>query len=129
MSSQSVCTILVAVPNAALRSALCVLLEVEIGACDVETVADAETFLARAGQKPFALVLLDWRLPGMRPAPLLRVIRHMRPEVKVLVLSERAEDGIGARRIGADGFALKSEPPDRLIALIRELIAHVETSA
>jgi DNA-binding response OmpR family regulator len=104
------------------------LLEAEIVECDVETVADAETLLVRVGQKPFALVLLDWRLPGMRPVSLLRVVRQLRPGVKVVILGGRAKDDIGARSIGADGFALKTEPADKLIALIRNLTTGVGTA-
>lgn len=128
MSSQLTYTILVAVSNAALRRALRLLLEAEIVECDVETVADAETLLVRVGQKPFALVLLDWRLPGMRPVSLLRVVRQLRLGVKVVILGGRAKDDIGARSIGADGFALKTEPADKLIALIRNLTTGVGTA-
>ena len=104
-----------------------VLLEAAIGECVVETVADAETLLVRAGQNYPALVLLDWRLPGMRPVSLLRAMRHLRPRTQVVILSERPEDSVRARSIGADGFALKTEPPDKLVTLIRTLISGVAT--
>jgi DNA-binding NarL/FixJ family response regulator len=114
--------IIIAASNTAMRDALRMLLEVESVECVIETAADAETLLIQIGQTYPTLVLLDWRLPGMRPVPLLRVVRELRPSVKVVVLGERSEDNVGARN-GADGFALKTEPPDKLVTLIRAFLS------
>lgn len=118
---------IVAVSNAPLRNALRMLLQAEIVECVVETVADAENLLIQIGQSYPTLLLLDWRLPGMRPVSLLRVMHKLRPNMKVVILGERAEDNVRARSIGADGFALKTEPPGKLVTLIRDLIFDVAT--
>jgi DNA-binding NarL/FixJ family response regulator len=66
------------------------------------------------------LILLDWRLPKMRPAGLLAKLREACPNVTVIVLSGRPEAQQAALDAGADGFVGKYELPEKLLAAIRQ---------
>jgi DNA-binding NarL/FixJ family response regulator len=127
-SSTPLIIIIIAASNASMRDALRLLLEAEIDGSIIETAADAEALLVLVQQTSPALLLIDWRLPGMRPIRLLNTIYTLHPRVKVIILSERSDDRSRARHAGANGFALKTEPPDRLLSLVRMMLTNVMLS-
>ena len=69
------------------------------------------------------LVLLDWELPGMPPEELLRVIRQLCPHLWIVFMSGKNELRQAALHAGADIFAYKADPPEKLLGVIRELAA------
>jgi DNA-binding NarL/FixJ family response regulator len=69
------------------------------------------------------LVLLDWELPGMPVQELLTVIRHACPHLWIVFMSGKDELRQAAFQAGADVFAYKADPPEKLLGLIRELMA------
>ena len=69
------------------------------------------------------LVLLDWELPGMPAQELLTVIRQACPHLRVVFMSGKDEIRQMALQAGADVFAYKADPPEKLLRLIRELVA------
>jgi DNA-binding NarL/FixJ family response regulator len=69
------------------------------------------------------LVLLDWELPGMPAQELLTVIRQACPHLRVVFMSGKDELRQMALQAGADVFAYKADPPEKLLRLIRELVA------
>ena len=76
------------------------------------------------------LVLLDWELPLMHAEELLTVIRLACPHLWVVVLSGKDELRPVALQSGADIFAYKADPPERLLESIRGLVAvHGETKS
>ena len=66
------------------------------------------------------LVLLDWELPGESALDTLSNLRTMYPALRVIALSGRSEARQAALRAGVDAFVSKSDPPERLLAAIRE---------
>jgi len=69
------------------------------------------------------LVLLDWELPGMPAQELLTEIRRSCPYMRVIYMSGRDELRQMALQAGADVFAYKADPPEKLLGLIRGLMA------
>ena len=69
------------------------------------------------------LVLLDWELPGMPAQELLAVIRQACPRLWVIFMSGKVELRQMALQSGADVFAYKADPPEKLLGLIRGLVA------
>jgi DNA-binding NarL/FixJ family response regulator len=67
------------------------------------------------------LVLLDWELPGMPAQELLTVIRRTCPHLWIVFMSGKDELRQAAFQAGADVFAFKADPPEKLLGLIREL--------
>ena len=68
------------------------------------------------------LVLLDWELPGMPAQELLSTIRRSCPQLWVVFMSGRDELRQSAMQAGADIFAYKADPPEKLLGLIRGLV-------
>ena len=75
--------------------------------------------------EPYDLVILDLNLPGMDGLELLRRIRSERPELRVLILSARAQlsDKVAGLDLGADDYLTKpfalEELEARVCALLR----------
>lgn len=69
------------------------------------------------------LVLLDWELPGMSAEELLAQIRRQCPCLGVVFMSGKIELRSIALLAGADIFAYKADPPEKLLEQIRGFIA------
>ncbi len=71
------------------------------------------------------LVILDLVLPGRDGCSIARELRQRRPEIKVFTLTscDAAQDLIDALTAGVQGYALKSEPIEAVIAGIRRVRA------
>jgi DNA-binding NarL/FixJ family response regulator len=102
------------------RFALRVLLERQAGVVIVGEAVNAADLLSQARAKRPDLVLLDWELPGLSSAGSLPSLRKICPEMVVIALSGHAEARQGALGAGADAFASKVDPPERLLAKIHE---------
>jgi DNA-binding NarL/FixJ family response regulator len=93
---------------------------------DVEVVGSygsgAEALDAVARSVP-DLVLLDLQMPRMSGLEVLARIRSMAAPPHVIVLTAHGEDDLvlGAVRGGADGYVLKSAPPEELLTAIRSV--------
>jgi DNA-binding NarL/FixJ family response regulator len=75
-----------------------------------------------AEQRPDAIVM-DIRMPGMDGLEATRRIKSQWPEVRVIVLTVRAEYEDEALAAGADAFLVKGGPPEAL----REAICNTST--
>ena len=98
-----------------------VLLEQQPGWRVAGEAVDAQTLLDQVGCGCPDLVLVDGELPGMPAQELLAMIRLGCPSVRVILMSGRDELRQAAVQAGADLFAYKADPPERLLWLIREL--------
>ena len=103
------------------RSALRLLLTQNSAFVVVGEAADATGLLLAVAQKKPALILLDWELPGLPPAYLLRLLRGERAAMRILALSSRPEVRATALAAGADGFINKTDPPEKVFAEIEKV--------
>jgi DNA-binding NarL/FixJ family response regulator len=69
------------------------------------------------------VVLIDVRMPEMDGLEATRLIKANWPQVKVIVLSMYTEYEAAAMAAGADAFVSKGEPPEKLRALLADVIA------
>lgn len=78
----------------------------------------------------FDLLILDLNLPGMDGLDLLRAVRVEHPELRVLILSARAElsDRVAGLDLGADDYLTKPFGTDELLARVRTAIRHTRTA-
>jgi DNA-binding NarL/FixJ family response regulator len=113
--------ILLADQQPKVRFALRVLLERQPDVVVVGEAVNADDLLSQARAKRPDLILLDWELPGLCSKNSLPSLREICPEMAVIALSGRAEARQGALGAGADAFASKVDPPERLLAKIHEL--------
>lgn len=91
---------------------------------DMEVAAEAasgDDLLALVREQDFDVVLLDIAMPGKNGIDCLRVIRQVKPDLHVLVLSgyPEAHYAVNLLRSGANGFISKNAPPEELIRAIR----------
>jgi DNA-binding NarL/FixJ family response regulator len=85
-------------------------------------VDDAQALLDAVRRGCPDLVLLDWELPGIPAEELLALIRQHCPRLAVVLMSGKLELRSMALLAGADIFAYKADPPERLLEQIREFI-------
>ncbi len=99
-----------------------------------ETFTDPLAALARAREQNFALVISDFRMPGMNGAQLLTALRECQPDCRRIILSAHADfegltQAINAARISQ--FLSKPWNEPELLAVVHEQLAehrrHVET--
>lgn len=94
---------------------------------DLEVVAEAQDGLQAMRvirEEAPDLVLLDIRMPKMDGTSILREIKRISPETKVLVLTMHEDEGciLGAFKNGVNGYSLKTLPCDELINAIRTVL-------
>lgn len=110
--------ILIADKNRDSRSALALLLETRLGANIVGEAPTMEALLEQAAVTHPDIVLLDWELPGIPEADRIVIVRSVAPGVRVVVISARPESA--ALAVGADAFVNKTDPPERILAVLKE---------
>ncbi|NWG17064.1 MAG: response regulator transcription factor [Chloroflexi bacterium] len=112
--------VLVADDQADVRYALRTLLQLA-GELQVEVVgevADAGSLLNAIESLRPDVLLLDWKLPGLRAVAYLRMCY---PNLRIIVLSVRAEARQAALDAGADAFVFKGDPVERLVEAIQQV--------
>jgi DNA-binding NarL/FixJ family response regulator len=115
--------ILIGDAQSRVRFGLHVLLEEQPGWRVAGEAVDAQALLDRIRCGCPDLILLDWELPGMPAEELLAMIRRACLDLRVIFMSGKDELREAALRAGADVFAYKADPPEKLLRLIRELTA------
>jgi DNA-binding NarL/FixJ family response regulator len=103
------------------RFAVQVLLARQPGLQVVGEAGDAEGLLAQVLDHVPDVVLLDRRLRGMATADLVQALRRETANIRVIILGDRPEMRKDAFEAGGDAFVAKVDPPERLLAAIREV--------
>ena len=104
------------------RFGLRLLLEQQPGWRVAGEAEDAQVLLEHVRCGCPDLLLLDWELPGMPAQELLAVVRQACPHLRVVFMSGKDELRQMALQAGADIFACKADPPEKLLGLIRGLV-------
>ena len=94
-------------------------LEVAVAANGVQALAA----LAAAAERPFDLVLMDWRMPGMNGDEVTRHLRRdsrIAPATKVVMVTAYGREDVFrlAQQAGVDGFLIKPVSPSTLLDAI-----------
>jgi DNA-binding NarL/FixJ family response regulator len=99
------------------------------GMADVEVLEAASLEQAvRTTDEPPALVLLDIQLQGVNGLEGLGLLQQRWPQVPVVMLSSIATPDTIAQALarGAAAFVSKGDTPDKIIAVIRHTLAHLQ---
>jgi DNA-binding NarL/FixJ family response regulator len=112
--------ILVADAQPKVRFALKVLLEHQSELEVVGETGSAMELLDMLDEKAPDVLLVGWELPGLAANGSVTAFQAVRPEIIVVALSAIPEARKCALESGADFFVSKSDPPERLLAALRE---------
>jgi DNA-binding NtrC family response regulator len=87
---------------------------------DVDTADSGESALVMARLRDYDVVILDLRMPGKDGMEVLRDLRQLRPETKVVVLTAHGsvEAAVEAIKLGAADFVQKPILPQELRAIV-----------
>jgi DNA-binding NtrC family response regulator len=108
--------------EAEIRESLETLLELE--GFEVESAATGEEGLAKLGDRPFELVLLDLALPDRNGIDVLAEIRVADPQLAVIMITAygTVENAVQAMQTGAANFIQKPWDNEKLLADVRAAI-------
>jgi DNA-binding NtrC family response regulator len=128
-SSSSAGAVLIIDDEAAIRESLETLLELE--GYSVESAATADQGLARIGERPFDLVLLDLALPDRNGLDLLADLHVHDPQLSVIMITAygTVENAVKAMQAGATNFVQKPWDNEKLLADVRIAVGRHRTEA
>ncbi len=91
---------------------------------DLVEAQDGDQALQISDARRPALVLLDWRMPRLSGADVLRALKERHPDVPVIVLTAEPEAKVRtqAETLGADVFMTKPFSPLQLLATVERLL-------
>ncbi len=89
---------------------------------DVSGAESGEKALELLDEKPFDVVILDVKMPGMDGVETLREMKRKRPLMEVIMLTAHAsvESGIEGMKLGAFDYIMKPADIDELMDKMRQ---------
>lgn len=117
--------ILVADDHELIRRSLAQILNREFPGSRVVEAAHFDEALKVFADPNVYLAIIDLTMPGMTGPQDLAKLRHMRPEVRVVVLSgsDARTDILAALTAGAHGYIVKNERTDAVVARIKHVLS------
>lgn len=93
---------------------------------DIEIIAEAESgqdVIAKVAKYECDVVVLDISMPGMGGLEALKLLKSLKPKLRILILSAHREEEYAVRAIkaGAAGYVRKISTPEELIIAIRQV--------
>jgi len=119
--------VLVADGKPKVRSALKLLLEQDGGIVVSAEAARVNELLEQVSISCPDAILLDCDLPGLSVSEFLPQLRSLCPRIRVVALCSRPEMQQAALSAGVDAFVGKTEPSEKLLAVLRDCFATVRT--
>jgi two-component system nitrate/nitrite response regulator NarP len=121
--SSAVIEVAIADGNPLMLAALAEFFERDSGFSLVSTASTAEGFLEAVERVPVKAAVIDWHLPRMGGERLLDALRVRpgAPRVVVYGTDESSEVVRRAMAAGAAGFCSRSQPPEQLVQVVRQV--------
>lgn len=113
--------ILIAMPQADMRSALGFYLRNMLDADEVAEAADTQTMLKQAKSTQPGIILLDWSFADQPIAATVQALRQFEFEPGVILINVEPESEQCALSTGADAMVLKNEPAKKLLIAIETI--------
>jgi len=117
--------IIIADDHSLLRKGLARILGDEYPDAEIVDVDNGEALLKEVALHNWDLVISDLNMPGKNGIEALAMIKLMKPDLPVLILSVYPEELYAVRvlKSGAAGYLNKGTAPEELIKAIRQIIA------
>jgi DNA-binding NarL/FixJ family response regulator len=116
--------IILAEPRKEIISALQLLLEQEGEFAVVGKAQSGDRLLDLVKEKKPDILLIEWKMLKNRSADLLPHLRESAPALKIIVMSGKNGEEKLSLQHGADDYVSKTEPPDRLLMVIRRMCSY-----
>ena len=115
--------ILIADDHGIVRAGIRKILEKEIDLQIIGEAGNAYEVLEFVNKKNFDLLLLDINMPGSGGLDLLRKVRKIKPQIKILIVSIYPEEtfALNAFELGASGYLTKESTPEELVKAIDKI--------
>ena len=106
-----------------LRQAMRGLIEAESDLCVSAEAGSGQEALKWVRQKQFDAVVLDISMPDKNGIDTVRDLKHIAPDLAVLILSGYAADqyALGLIRLGCKGYLSKDADPEEMVRAIRQI--------
>jgi DNA-binding NtrC family response regulator len=87
---------------------------------ETESAEDGEEALAKLKEKEFGLILLDLHMPGVDGMEVLRQVREIRPDIRVVIITAygTVELAVEAMKLGAVDFVQKPFVPEDIRKMV-----------
>lgn len=111
--------------NPQYRTALSIILQLDEELRLIHKLANCDEMIGRFQVEKPEVVLMDIDMPGMNGIQAVWEIKQQYPEIRVIMLTvfEDEEKIFGALRAGANGYLLKKDSPEKILAAIRAVHA------
>jgi DNA-binding response OmpR family regulator len=96
----------------------------EVLQLETDTATNGEDALTKLKEKDFSLILLDLRMPGIDGMEVLRQVREIRPDIRIIMISAYGtiEVAVEAMKLGAVDFIQKPFSPEEVRALVSRVL-------
>ncbi|MEW6659670.1 MAG: response regulator [Thermodesulfobacteriota bacterium] len=90
----------------------------------LDTAANGAEALKKLAERPYTVMLLDLRMPGIDGMEVLRRVPEIRPELKVVIITAygSVEAAVEAMKLGAVDFLQKPFDPEEVRKLVSSLL-------
>ena len=91
---------------------------------ETDTATNGEGALDKLTRKEFGLILLDLKMPGMDGMEVLRQLRTIRPDIRVIIITAygTVESAVEAIKLGAVDFVQKPFTPEEIRKLVSQVL-------
>src|SRR5450631_2370801 len=116
--------ILIADDHTVVRRGLRQILLDDFPTAEVEEVGDAEELVKKVMTGTWNVVITDLNMPGRSGLDALNQIKHISPDLPVLILSVHPEEQYALRvlKAGASGYLNKDSAPDELVKAVQRVL-------
>jgi DNA-binding NtrC family response regulator len=93
-------------------------------ALETDAAMNGEEALAKLEKTDFGLMLLDLKMPGMDGLKVLRRVRDIRPDIKVIIITAHGtiDTAVEAMKLGAVDFIQKPFAPKEIRGLVKRVM-------
>jgi DNA-binding response OmpR family regulator len=91
---------------------------------ETDRASNAEEALASLAERDFDAILLDLKMPGVDGMEVLRRVREIRPDIRVIIITAYGtiESAVEAIKLGAADFVQKPFSPDEIRSLVMKVL-------
>ena len=91
---------------------------------EVDAAVNGEDALQKIEGKNYRLILLDLKMPGMDGMEVLRRVRTVRPDIRVIIITAHGtiENAVEAMKLGAVDYIQKPFSPGEIRDLVKRVI-------